>query len=985
MQSLKGQRMKLKNLEPTSNSKKIYFTFDDKKYFGYLGDTLASALLRNGVKIIGRSFKYHRPRGILTAGSEEPNALVSILRNGQINPNLKATEVELYDNLISTSQNRWPSLKFDFLRINDFLSPFLGAGFYYKTFMWPKSFWEKLYEPVIRSAAGLGKLSPMADNSVYEKAFAFCDVLIIGAGPSGLLAAKTAAITGIQVILADEDFVGGGRLNSETFKIDGQDCSQWAQNELLKLREMPNVRVMTRTTILGVYDGGTYSALEKVGEYSSEVIDHLPDSIFWRIVSKKTVLCSGSIERPIVFKNNDRPGIMMASAVRTFLNRFGVIPGKKIIVFGNNDDARRTVFDLQSKGVEVIAYVDSRDKVEKIKNTQCFTNSVIVNTNGPMTLSAVTIRSGNTITKLKCDCLAISGGWNPSIHLTSHMNNKPIWNETINCFLSRPRAVPNMEVAGSANGVFSTKMAMTSGVFRAREILKELGVKFQNIRVPETENEDYNCEPLWQVDGKGRAWLDFQNDVTVKDLMQSQKESMTSVEHMKRYTTQGMATDQGKNSNVNAIGVMAELTGQTISLTGTTTFRPPFSPVAIGALGAGGDGKRFAPIRKTTSHNFNEERGSPNIEAGLWMRPNWFPKKGELHWRESCDREVNMVRNFVGICDVSTLGKIDVQGPDSAMLLDFVYTNKISSLMLGKIRYGLMLREDGHVMDDGTCARIGQQHYIITTTTAAAGQVMRHLEFVLQVLRPDIDAQVISVTEQWAQFAIAGPKARNLVDKICEQEISNAQMPFMSFLEVNVGEVAARLFRISFSGEHAYEISVAASYGDAMMRLLVSEAELVEGGPYGMEALNVLRIEKGFITHAEIDGRATAQDIGMKKMINQGKDCIGQVSSLRPGLVDLDREQLVGIKPINKEDVILAGAHVYPVDKNPKRINDQGHITSVCYSPTLNTSIALALIKNGHKRHGETLKMVDHLRNSEILVELTSPIFFDATGSRVRG
>ena len=977
--------MKLKHLELFDNSKKIYFNFDNKKYQGYIGDTLASALLRNGVKIIGRSFKYHRPRGFLTAGSEEPSALVSILRNGQVTPNLKATEVELYDNLISISQNRWPTLKFDLLRINDFLSPFLGAGFYYKTFMWPKNFWEKLYEPVIRNAAGLGRLSPGADNSVHEKAYAFCDVLIIGAGPAGLLAAKTAAITGVRVILADEDFIGGGRLNSETFEIDGQKSSQWAQNELLKLREMLNVRVMTRTTILGAYDGSTYAALEKVGEYTSNPKDHLPDSVFWRIVSKKTVLCSGSIERPIVFKNNDRPGIMMASALRTFLNRFGVVPGKKIIVFGNNDDARRTVFDLQASGMEVLAYIDSRKNVEKIKNTRCFSNSVVVNTHGPMVLSAVTIRTGSTITKLKCDCLAISGGWNPSIHLTSHMNNKPIWNETINCFLARPGAVPDMEVAGSANGVFSTKMAMTSGIFRTREVLKKLGVKFQNVRVPEVENEDYNCEPLWQVDGTGRAWVDFQNDVTVKDLKQSQKENMISVEHMKRYTTQGMGTDQGKNSNVNSIGIMAQLTGQSISSTGTTTFRPPFSPVAIGALGAGGNGKRFAPIRQTTSHHFNHEKGSPNIEAGLWLRPNWFPNKGETHWRESCDREVNMVRNFVGVCDVSTLGKIDVQGPDSANLLDFVYTNKISSLKLGKIRYGLMLREDGHVMDDGTCARIGQQHYIITTTTAAAGQVMRHFEFVLQVLRPDIDAQVVSVTEQWAQFAIAGPKARTLLDKICKQKISNAELPFMTFFEVSIDEVEARLFRISFSGEQAYEISVAACYGDSLMRLLVAEAELLGGGPYGMEALNVLRIEKGFITHAEIDGRVTAEDIGMKRMISEDKDCIGKVSALRPGLLDSEREKLVGIKPINKGDVILAGAHVYPLDRDPKRINDQGHITSVCYSPTLDSSIALAMIKSGHNRHGEKLRMVDHLRNSEVSVEITSPIFLDATGSRVRG
>jgi sarcosine oxidase subunit alpha len=430
---------------------------------------------------------------------------------------------------------------------------------------------------------------------------------------------------------------------------------------------------------------------------------------------------------------------------------------------------------------------------------------------------------------------------------------------------------------------------------------------------------------------------------------------------------------------------MSELTGQEIETTGTTTFRPPFVPVSIGAMGAGGSGKRFAPTRLTTSHHFNEENNAPSVEAGLWYRPNWFPKKGETSWRQSCDREVEMVRSKVGVCDVSTLGKIDVQGPDSAALLDFVYTNKISSLKLGKIRYGLMLREDGLVMDDGTCARLGSNHFIITTTTAAAGQVMRHLEFVLQVLRPDIDAQVISVTEQWAQFSIAGPRSRDLLNETCNEEISVETISFMSTLSVSIGDISARLFRISFSGEHAYEIAVPASYGDAMIRLLVSKAKKFGGGPYGMEALNVLRIEKGFITHAEIDGRVAAKDIGMLNMISPDKTCIGKAMANRPGLISDQREQLVGIKPLNEDEVLLAGAHIYCLDEAPKRVNNQGHVTSVCYSPSLKSSIGLALVKNGQKRIGEKFKMVDHLRNSEIIVNVTSPVFFDKTGSRVRG
>lgn len=964
---------------------KVSFKFDGKSFLGYSGDTLASALLANDEKLLGRSFKYHRPRGILTAGSEEPNALVSILKNGQLTPNLRATEVEIYNDLEAFSQNRWPSVKFDFLRINDFFSSFLGAGFYYKTFMWPKKFWEKLYEPIIRRAAGLGKLSLTADKSYHEKAFAFCDILVIGAGPSGILSAMTAALSGVQVILVDEDFICGGRLNSETFEVDGIEAHQWAKNNVSKLELMPNVKIFKRTTIVGVYDGNTYAGLQKVGEYTKRPNENLPDSIFWRIVAKKCILCAGAIERPIAFKNNDRPGIMMASAVRTYLNRFGVSPGKKIIVFGNNDNARHTVFDLQAKGVEVIAYVDSRKDVPEIHQVPSFIDSVIINTHGINLLSGVTIKTGEVKTFLKCDCLAISGGWNPTIHLTSHMGVKPIWNEAISCFISNPKAVPNMEIAGAAAGVFSTKMAMKSGVYRTRKALKSLGVKHMAIDIPEAEDENYICEPLWHIEGNGRAWLDFQNDVTVKDLKQSVQENMISIEHMKRYTTQGMAPDQGKNSNVNAIGIMSELTGQKIAVTGTTTFRPPFVPVSIGAIGAGGAGKRFAPIRHTTSHNFNKENNAPNVEAGLWYRPNWFPKKGEKSWRESCDREVEMVRSKVGVCDVSTLGKIDVQGPGSSALLDLVYSNKLSSLKLGRIRYGLMLREDGHVMDDGTCARIGKSHYIITTTTAAAGQVMRHMEFVLQVLRPDIDSKVISVTEHWAQFSIAGPKSRDLINSICKEEISDKEIPFMNFLSVSINDVRARLFRISFSGEHAYEIAVPASYGDAMIRLLVSEAKKLGGGPYGMEALNVLRIEKGFITHAEIDGRVTAKDIGMSRMISEDKSCIGKVMASRPGLNSDQREQLVGLKPLNEKETLLAGAHVYCLHQQPKRIYDQGHITSVCYSPHLKSSIGLALIKNGQNRIGEKVKMVDHLRNLEVIVNITSPVFLDKTGSRVRG
>ncbi len=965
-------------------SRSVPFTFDGVRYAGLEGDTLASALLANDVRLVARSFKYHRPRGILSAGSEEPNALVTVGRGGRQAPNTRATVQEIYAGLEARSQNAWPSLKTDLLALNDLAAPFFGAGFYYKTFMWPKAFWEKLYEPVIRRAAGLGALSGVPDADRYERAYAFCDLLVIGAGPAGLMAALVAGRAGADVILADEDARMGGRLLAETFEVDGQPGHQWAAGVLAELAAMENVRLMPRTTVAGAYDQGTFGALERVGHHRARD-EGLPLECFWRIVAKRSILAAGALERPIAFRDNDRPGIMTAGAVRAYLNRWGVSPGKTVTVFANNDDAHRTAQDLVAAGVHVAALIDSRPDAPESDAFPVHRDAEVCGSAGRLGLEAITIRSASGEEQLRTDCLAVSGGWNPSVHLTCHMNGRPVWRPDIAAFVPSPGAVPGMQAAGACNGAFSTLACLREGAEAARGALEALGRKAPRVALPETEEGDYRLSPLWAVAGKGRAWLDFQNDVTVKDVRQAARENYRSVEHMKRYTTQGMATDQGKSSNVAALAVLADATGRGIPETGTTTFRPPYSPVAIAALGAGGQGKGFAPERFTTSHKASVERGAPMIEAGLWYRPSYFPAPGESTWRQACDREVTMVREAVGICDVSTLGKIDIQGPDAGRFLDFVYANTFSTLKVGRARYGLMLREDGYVMDDGTTARLGENHFLMTTTTAAAGQVMRHLEFVHQGLRPEWDVRFTSVTEQWAQFAVAGPKSRALLNGLLDDPLVEADWPFMACGAVRVLGVAGRLFRISFSGEHAYELAVPARYGDSLFRVLVARAEGLGGGPYGMEALNVLRIEKGFITHAEIHGRVTAFDIGMGRMVSAKKDCIGKTLSQRPGLMAEDRERLVGLKPVGAVKLITAGGHLFDKEAEPTRENDQGYVTSAGYSPTLGHVVALGFLRRGPERIGEVVKMVDHLRGVETLCEVVNPVFFDPEGGRVRG
>ena len=964
----------------------ISFSFNSQKFSGHRGDTLASALLANDVKLVGRSFKYHRPRGIFTAGSEEPNALVHVHAGPFQEPNSRATTTELFDGLAATSQNHRGSLKYDLMAVTDLLSPLLSAGFYYKTFMWPRALWEKFYEPVIRSSAGLGRLSGDPDPDLYDKGFLHCDLLIIGSGPSGLAGALSAARAGARVIVADEDFVMGGRLNSETYEVDGMAGADWARQAVGELASMSNVRLMSRSTVYGAFDHGIYGVLERVGDHRASNPDK-PRQILWKIYAKHAILSAGATERPIAFGNNDRPGIMLAGAVRSYVNRWGVAPGKRIAVFTNNDDGWRTATDLADKGVEISAVIDSRDTIPLTApdGAKVIMGGQVVDTCGRRAISSLTLTDGQ---KIKTDCLAVSGGWNPNVHLTCHQRGRPVWRDDIAAFVPGGDMPVGMIVAGAATGALTLAAGLNEGRTAANKIIKQLGLTVSRKAAPRASDEASGVAAFWHVgQSTKRAWLDLQNDVTVKDVKLAHREGFRSVEHLKRYTTLGMATDQGKTANIPALAVMAECTGKTIPETGTTMFRPPYTPVPIAAFAGRARGKEFRPVRYTPSHDWASEQGAIFVEAGMWLRAQWFPQAGETHWRQSVDREVTQTRASVGVCDVTTLGKIDIQGRDAADFLNKVYANGFGKLAVGKTRYGLMLREDGMVMDDGTTARLSEQHFVMTTTTANAVGVFRHMEFCHQCLWPDMDVHLISATEQWAQFAVAGPNARKLLAKLVDPEfdVSNEAFPFMACGEITVcGGTMARLFRISFSGELAYEIAVPARYGDSLICALMSAGKEYDVVAYGTEALGVMRVEKGHAAGNELNGQTSARDLGMGQMVSKKKDCIGNTLSERPEMNSDNGLRLVGFSPVDRQQSLTAGAHFIATDRPANTENDQGWMSSVAYSPTLGHSIGLGFIERGHERHGEIVRAVDPVRAREVEVEIVSPHFVDPQGERLR-
>ncbi|MEX0956102.1 MAG: sarcosine oxidase subunit alpha family protein [Rhizobiaceae bacterium] len=983
----------------------VDFTFDGRNYSGFAGDTLASALLANGVSLFGRSFKYHRPRGVLTAGIDEPNALVTVLRGAKREPNIPATQLEIYNGLVTESQNRFPSLGFDIGAVNQLGAPLFSAGFYYKTFMGPvigplkgTRFW-MLCEWFIRRAAGLGRADYEPDTSPYGRMNAFCDVLIVGSGPSGLTAARAAADAGKRVILSELDPVTGGSANWSGETIGGKPSADWAAEETAALAAMPNVRLLTRTHVWGYYDGNTLAALERVGDHLSAPQPGAPRHRHWVIRAGTVVLTTGAFERPIVFPGNDRPGVMLAAAAQRYAAEFGVLPGRRIAIFTNNDSAYHAAAHLSAAGAEIAAIIDTRltisngaRELAQKAGGELMLGHAVGGTSGSRAISGISVRQvdargtvSGEATSISADCLAVSGGWSPAIHLASQAGHAPKWDEDLQAFLP-PNATQNWIGAGAFVGAATTAEALRGGRNAGLKAAGAMASRAQQAKVDAPELDPHPA-PIFEIratDGKsGKAFVDHQLDVTAEDVRLAHREGFMSVEHLKRYTTLGMATDQGKTSNVPGLAIMAAARGIAIPDAGTTRFRPPFAPVSLGALAA----ERFGevkPDRLTPMHDWHVEHGAIMMPAGLWHRPQIYGLSGET-LEQAYVREAKAVRQSVGMVDVSTLGKIAVQGPDAAEFLDRVYTNKFSTLPVNKARYGLMLREDGLLLDDGTTWRLGETEFLMTTTTAAAGKVMQHLECLLDVRWPDLNVALTSVSDEWAGTAISGPNARKVLETAVKgTAVDNESLPFMGIVRGEIGGAPVMICRLSFSGELAYEVYCGAGHGTHVWEALLAAGEPFNTLPYGMEALGTLRIEKGHVTGAEIDGRVTARDLYLDWMLSKKKPFVGSAMMDREGLAAEDRIRLVGIVSLDGQP-LGGGAHIVESSGREEPRKSIGHITAVCYSPALSKYIGLALVNGGKARHGQRAFTADPLRKRYGPVEIVSHHFFDPDGSRMHG
>ncbi|HVF65983.1 MAG TPA: 2Fe-2S iron-sulfur cluster-binding protein [Casimicrobiaceae bacterium] len=921
--------------------KPLAFSFDGIDYQGFAGDTLASALLANGVHLVARSFKYHRPRGIFSAGTEEPNALVQLEQGAWTEPNVRATTQELYEGLTASSQNRWPSLRFDVGAINDAVSRILPAGFYYKTFMWPATpAWWMRYEHAIRHAAGMGRAATESDPETYEHRYGHCDVLVIGAGAAGLAAARSAASSGARVVLCDE------------------------QPQLHELAVNADVRLLTRTTAFGYYDQDLVGAVERLTDHLPLKDRAGPRQRLWKIRAKEVVLASGAAERGIAYAGNDRPGTMLAGAIETYVRRYAVRPGSRAVFFVNNDRAYASALTLHATGVAIAAIVDGREAGRgesqaraRDAGIRILQRSAIVATHGRLRVAAVDVAplGGGKPTRIDCDLVGVSGGFNPLVNLFSQARGTLRYDDALAAFV--PAASPmRIRVVGAANGDLDRAIA-----------------------------------PLWSVAPPRRTdkrFVDLQNDVTADDIALAAREGYQSVEHLKRYTTLGMGTDQGRTSNVIGLALLAQTLKRAIPDVGTTTFRPPYTPVTLGALPGHEAHDEMEPTRYSAMHEWHAAHGARFINAGLWKRPHSYPHDGESE-DDAANREALNVRTNVGIVDVSTLGKIELQGRDVIEFLNRIYINRFDTLAVGRCRYGVMLRDDGIVLDDGTLSRLGTTHYLMTTTTVNAVRVMQQLEFLMQVEWPELDVYATSVTEQWSAAAISGPKSRDVVASVVDIDVSNAAFPFLAVASCKVwtrqGRIPARLFRISYSGELAYEIHVPSDRGMAMWEAVIDTGPGFGLMPYGTEAMSTLRIEKGHVVvGAEADGRTTADDLGMGKLVNAGKGCLGKTLAGRTALTATHRWQLVGLAALDGATMPRA-AKIVADPERPAPNPMLGHVTSWCYSPNLRSWIALALIANGRERIGDTLWAVSPLVGAKVRVRVGSPCFIDEKGERLRG
>jgi sarcosine oxidase subunit alpha len=971
------------------------FTFDNASVAAFVGDTVASALIASGRTTIGRSFKYHRARGVYSAGAEEPNALVT-LGEGSTEPNTKATVLEAIDGLQVASQNAWPSLGFDVSAINQLASPFLGAGFYYKTFMGPGRRGWMLYEPSIRRAAGLGKASFEADPDRYDQANAFCDILVVGGGPAGLSAALIAGRSGAKVILCDDQLVLGGGLDLED-RIGERDPADWLFETTSALKALPNVRVFTRTSVYGYYDDNVLGALEHVAPGARTRLRH------WRIAARHAVLAPGAIERPFVFSGNDRPGVMLASATLAYARRYGVSVGRDVVIFTNNDSGWQRALALLRAGTPIRAVIDPRSAgptpfVGAIREmgTQCLSGSVVVEALGSRALKSVKVagfdrHSGKPTgaeRDLKCDALAISAGWSPLVHLASQAGAPPAYSEALHAFVpGEPRE--RWVAAGAVRGVFDAAEAASDGARAGAEAAIAIGFtpsdgspSFGNTKA----SPSLNMFPLFEIEGKGKAFVDLQNDVTASDVRLAQREGFESVEHLKRYTTLGMAADQGKTSNLNGLTILAAARGLPIPAVGTTRFRPPYNPVSLGALAGRARGSHMAPLRRVPLHDVHIRAGADMFNVGPWQRPRIYAKSGET-LEQAYVREARAVRTSVGITDVSTLGKIDVQGPDAATFLDRVYTNPFSTLPIGKARYGLMLRDDGFLYDDGTTWRLGETRYLMTTTTASAALVYQNLEMLLSIVWPELRVYCTSVTEQWATIALVGPRSRDVLAALApDLAVDTASFPFLTWRDTDVARIATRVCRISFSGELAYELNVSWWDAPALWAAVLDAGASLAITTYGTETMHVLRAEKGYpIIGQDTDGTVTPQDLGLGWAVSKKKpDFIGKRSFARADTSRDDRKQLVGLLPDDGATLLPEGAHLVTTATLPEPpVPTLGHVTSSYHSAALGRTFALALIRGGRDRIGQ--RLYAPLGTGLVPVTVTSSVLYDPEGARRDG
>ena len=1001
--------MRVADLGRIDRTRTLSFTFNGTRYSGFEGDTLASALLANGVRLVGRSFRYHRRRGIVTAGAEEPNALVQLGTGARTEPNLRAPQIPLYDGLVASSQNCWPSVDFDIGAINETLSRLLPAGFHHKTFMWPTSGWLTC-ERFIRRAAGLGHAPAEPDPDRYAHRHAHCDVLVCGAGPAGLAAALAASRAGARVILADEGSEVGGSLLGERAQVNRNDAIRWVQEVVTELKSAPGVRVLMRSQVAAIWDHGMATVVEQIGS-GAPVPTHLPRQRLWKIRAREIVIATGAIERSIAFGDNDLPGVMLAASARTYLNRHGVQPGRRAVVFTNNDSAYHAALDLHRSGVEVAAIIDVRPEPSGSAFDAAIAAGIKVHAGHGVlrALGGTTVRAAlvapvdvsgraasdarGTAFPVEGDVLLVSGGWNPAVHLWSQARGKLKFDEALATFVPDPANRPPAHVrcAGSAAGAMQLVDCVVQGLAAGRAAASDAGLRHSpTISAPMVERET-TCPllPVWQVDYpeacRYKRFLDLQNDVTVADVELAVRKGYRSVEHMMCHTALGAGTNQGRLPNISGLAILAGAIDTPIPQVGTTTFQPPYTPVTLGAIAGPETGLALDPTRRTAMDGWHAANGAVFVNTGLWRRAQFY-RQGRERDLEAVNREVRAVRNGVGLVDISTLGRIDLQGRDCAGFLQRIYINDFATLAIGRCRHGVMLREDGMVFDDGTVTRLGERHYLMTTTTENASAVMSRLEYLLQVEWPDLDVYLTSVTEHWAAMALAGPCSRAVLEKVADIDVSDAALPYMAYRECRLAGVPARVFRISFSGERAYAINVPAGHGRATWEAMMAAGQPERLTAYGTDAMDVMRIEKGhFVVGPEANGRATPGDLGLHRMIRKEGDFIGRRSLSKPGLAAEDRPQMVGLVPVHAREPIPRGSMLVVEPRQVTPYPMEGFVASACFSPTIGCAIALALVERGRLRKGQRLWAMSPLMRMSVEVEVVDPVFFDPAGARLRG